>query len=218
VNIAARLEALAEPGGICISRTVRDHIGDRLPYRFDDIGEQNVKNIAQPVHAFAVSAAAVALLPEVATPAQPAALRRRTPGLAVVAATFVAVIGIGSAVWWAWPKTNPQDVPAQATAVASAQNPSVPEAKTAPPLSLVVLPFANLSNDPEQEYFANGITDDLTTDLSRLPGSFVIARNTALPTRVNRPMQSRSGVTSASVMSSRAACAGPAIRFKSMCN
>ena len=51
VNIAARLEALAEPGGICISRTVRDHIGDRLPYIFDDIGEQSVKNIAQPVHA-----------------------------------------------------------------------------------------------------------------------------------------------------------------------
>jgi adenylate cyclase len=52
VNIAARLEALAEPGGLCISRTVRDHIGDRLPYSFDDLGEQNVKNIAQPVHAY----------------------------------------------------------------------------------------------------------------------------------------------------------------------
>jgi adenylate cyclase len=60
VNIAARLEALAEPGGVCISRTVRDHIGDRLPYAFDDVGEQNVKNIAQPVHAYALRAAAVA--------------------------------------------------------------------------------------------------------------------------------------------------------------
>ena len=56
VNIAARLEALAEPGGICISRTVRDHIGDKLPYAFDDMGEQSVKNIAQPVHAYALSA------------------------------------------------------------------------------------------------------------------------------------------------------------------
>src|SRR6202035_1802388 len=65
VNIAARLEGLAEPGGICISRTVRDHIGDRLPYAFDDMGEQSVKNIAQPVHAFAISASAVASLPEV---------------------------------------------------------------------------------------------------------------------------------------------------------
>ena len=180
VNIAARLEALAEPGGICISRTVRDHIGDRLPYAFDDMGEQSVKNIAQPVHAFAMSAAAVASLPEVATPAQPGALRRRsTPRLAVIAASLVAVIGIGIAVWWAWPKGNPSAVPVQAPAAASAQRPPAPEAEPAPRLSIVVLPFANLSNDPEQEYFADGITDDLTTDLSRLPGSFVIARNTA---------------------------------------
>src|SRR5437660_3451692 len=70
VNIAARLEALAEPGGICISRTVRDHIGDRLPYTFEDMGEQSVKNIAQPVRAYAMSAAAVASLPEVTTPPQ----------------------------------------------------------------------------------------------------------------------------------------------------
>jgi adenylate cyclase len=55
VNIAARLETLAEPGGICVSRTVRDHIGDRLPCSFEDIGEQSVKNIAQPVHAYALS-------------------------------------------------------------------------------------------------------------------------------------------------------------------
>jgi adenylate cyclase len=60
VNIAARLEALAEPGGICISRTVRDHIGDRLPYAFDDLGEQSVKNIARPVHAYALSPATAA--------------------------------------------------------------------------------------------------------------------------------------------------------------
>src|SRR5712672_862667 len=93
VNIAARLQALAEPGGVCISRTVRDHIGDRLPYAFDDIGEQSVKNIAQPVHAFTISAATVASLPEVATPAQPAVLRRRdTSRLAVVAASLVGVV------------------------------------------------------------------------------------------------------------------------------
>jgi adenylate cyclase len=178
VNIAARLEGLAEPGGICISRTVRDHIGDRLPYAFDDMGEQSVKNIAQPVHAFAMSAAAVTSLPEVTTPAQPGALRRRsTPRLAVVAASLVAVIGAGIAGWWAWPKGSPTAVPVQAPAAVSAQRPPAPEAEPAPRLSIVVLPFANLSNDPEQEYFADGITDDLTTDLSRLPGSLVIARN-----------------------------------------
>ncbi len=180
VNIAARLETLAEPGGICISRTVRDHIGDRLPYAFDDMGEQSVKNIAQPVHAYAMNAAAVASLPEVTTLAQPAALRRRrTPRLAIVAAILVAVIGIGIAVWWAWPKGDPTTAPVQAPAAASAPRPAAPEAEPAPRLSIVVLPFTNLSNDPEQEYFADGITDDLTTDLSRLPGSLVIARNTA---------------------------------------
>src|SRR5499425_3158956 len=90
VNIAARLEALAEPGGICISRTVRDHIGDRLPLAFDDIGQRSVKNIAQPVHAFAISAAAMAALPEVATPRQPSALPRRSTAQ-------VAIIGGGIA-------------------------------------------------------------------------------------------------------------------------
>jgi adenylate cyclase len=180
VNIAARLEALAEPGGICTSRTVRDHVGDRLPYAFDDMGEQSVKNIAQPVHAFAMSAAAVASLPEVATPAQPGALRRRsTSRLAVVAASVVAVIGAGIAGWWAWPKANPTAILIQPPAATSAQRPPAPEAESAPRLSIVVLPFANLSNDPEQEYFADGITDDLTTDLSRISGSLVIARNTA---------------------------------------
>jgi TolB-like protein/cytochrome c-type biogenesis protein CcmH/NrfG len=128
VNIAARLEALAEPGGVCVSRTVRDHIRNKLPYPFEDLGEQSVKNIARPVRVYALSAAAVALLP-----------------------------------------------PSVATAEAGKPVAS----STSPRLSIVVLPFANMSNDPEQEYFADGITDDLTTDLSRISGSFVIARNTA---------------------------------------
>src|SRR3954453_19931693 len=106
VNIAARLETLAEPGGICISRTVRDHIGDRLPYAFDDMGEQNVKNIAQPVRAYAMSAAAVASLPEVTAPALPNALRQPTARFTIAAACLIAAIGIGVAVWWAWPKAN----------------------------------------------------------------------------------------------------------------
>jgi class 3 adenylate cyclase/TolB-like protein len=179
VNIAARLEALAEPGGICISRTVRDHIGDRLPLAFDDIGQRSVKNIAQPVHAFAISASAMTALPEVAKPLQSHAVRARSISrLAVIAGGFAAVVSIGVALWWVSPKGNSTAV-VQAPATATAQNSPTPEARAAPPLSLVVLPFANLSNDPEQEYFANGITDDLTTDLSRLPGSFVIARNTA---------------------------------------
>jgi hypothetical protein len=75
-----------------------------------------------------------------------------------------------------------------------------------PRLSIVVLPFANFSNDPGLEYFADGITDDLTTDLSRISGSFVIARNTASPSRASRPTYRRSVASSASDMSSKAVC------------
>jgi TolB-like protein len=121
VNIAVRLEGLAAPGGICISGTVRDHVGDRLPYSFEDMGEQSVKNIARPVRVYG------------------------------------------------WRPEGTAGVPAA----------SVTSNVAAPRLSIVVLPFANLSNDPEQLYFADGITEDLTTDLSRLAGTLVISRNTA---------------------------------------
>ena len=127
VNVAARLEALAEPGGIYVSRSVHDQIYDKLPYVFEDLGEQNLRNIARPVRTYALSAHAVALLPVSPEP------------LAIAAAPLPA----------------------------------------APRLSIVVLPFANLSNDADQEYFADGITEDLTTDLSRIEGMVVISRNTA---------------------------------------
>jgi adenylate cyclase len=94
-------------------------------------------------------------------------------------AGIVVAIGIGIAVWWVWPKGNSSSVPVQAPVAASGQHPPGPEAKSGPRLSIVVLPFSNLSNDPDQEYFADGITDDLTSDLSRITGSFVIARTTA---------------------------------------
>jgi adenylate cyclase len=127
VNIAARVEALAEPGGICISRVVRDQVRDKLPYPFEDTGEQSVKNIARPVQVYAW----------------------RPESIAGVSITS----------------------PSSAT--------SSPPLAALPRLSIVVLPFANLSHDREQQYFADGITEDLTTDLSRIAGSFVIARNTA---------------------------------------
>jgi adenylate cyclase len=131
VNVAARLEGLAELGGICVSGTVRDHISDKLPYAFDDIGEQNVKNIARPVRVYALRPEAIA----------------KFPAASVTPAT------------------------------------SISQPIVAPRLSIVVLPFANLSNDPEQQYFADGITEDLTTDLSRISGMFVISRNTAFTYR-----------------------------------
>jgi adenylate cyclase len=120
-------------------------------------------------------------LPEVAIPLLPIGEGRRTSSsrLAALAACVIAAIGIGTAVWWVWPKANSPAVPAQAPVVSGPQHPSGPEAKSASRLSIVVLPFSNLSSDPDQEYFADGITDYLTTDLSRISGSFVIARNTA---------------------------------------
>jgi adenylate cyclase len=138
VNVAARLEALAEPGGICTSGTVRDHIGDRLPYAFEDLGEQSVKNIVRPVRVYA-------LRPESSSGA-------------------------------------PLDRGLSSTSI------SAPVA--APRLSIVVLPFTNLSDDREQQYFADGITEDLTTDLSRIAHSFVISRNTAFTYR-NKPIDTK---------------------------
>ena len=181
VNIAARLEALAEPGGLCISRVVRDQIRDKLPYPFEDMGEQSVKNIARPVRTYGMSAATVATIPLVGTPAQPDPARpRMIPRRAVIAASLFTVIGIGLAAWWAWPHAGSSPVSVQVPA--NSQSPPAVASTTtkpAPRLSIVVLPFINLSNDPEQEYFADGITDDLTTDLTRITDSFVIARNTA---------------------------------------
>jgi adenylate cyclase len=127
VNVAARLEALSDPGGLCISRMVRDQIRDKLAYAFEDLGEQSVKNIARPVRVYALHSEAVADLPA------------------------------------------PSVLPI----------PPISQPAVAPHLSIVVLPFANLGNDPEQQYFADGITEDLTTDLSRIADMFVISRNTA---------------------------------------
>ena len=127
VNVAARLEALSEPGGICISRMVRDQIRDKLAFAFEDLGEQSVKNIVRPVRVYAFRPEAIADL----------------------------------------------------SAPNVLSSPLILQPAVAPRLSIVVLPFANLGNDPEQQYFADGITEDLTTDLSRLADMFVISRNTA---------------------------------------
>jgi adenylate cyclase len=188
VNIAARLEALAEPGGICISRVVWDQIRDKLRYAFEDLGEQNVKNIARPVSAYALGADAVASTSLVAArpQVQPGATRRDTSRPLVIAASVFAAIGIAAGAWWAWPQPNLPKNSVNAPMAAERQSSTAPAAdatkfQTASTarLSIVVLPFANLSKDPEQEYFADAVTEDLTTDLSRISDSFVIARNTA---------------------------------------
>ncbi len=172
VNIAARLEALAESGGVCVSHTVRDQIHDKLPYALDDLGEQFVKNIARPVRAYALTPETiVGLLPAGVARGVAAAPRRRAP-LMIAAGAAAALIVAGGTAWWAWPMPRS---PTAGLPIAAAMTPPL----VAPRLSIVVLPFANLSNDPEQEYFADGITDDLTTDLSRLQNVLVISRSTA---------------------------------------
>jgi adenylate cyclase len=187
VNVAARLEALAEPGGICVSGTVWDHIRDKLPYSFEDTGEQTVKNIARPVRVYAMDAAAVASLPLAAALLVKSSGRSRSPKPFLIGASAAAAVGLGIAVWWVWPHASSPTAPIQVSAAVGPQSSpaqvAVPVASlktaAAPRLSIVVLPFSNLSNDPDQEYFVDAITDDLTTDLSRISDSFVIARNTA---------------------------------------
>lgn len=187
VNVAARLEPLAEPGGLCVSRSVHDQVRDRLPFRFEDRGKLELKNIARPIGVFALSAEAIQALamaddeeddaenasesngPGTVTPSPQASRRWGPIGLV---AGILALVSVGAAAWALWPAQAPK-----AENTIAVQNGLPP--KPLPPLSLVVLPFANLSNDPEQEFFADGLTEDLTTDLSHLAGSFVIARNTA---------------------------------------
>jgi adenylate cyclase len=123
VNLAARLEALAEPGGICISRVVRDQIRDKLPYPLEDMGEQRVKNIARPVRVYRVGVSAAPI--EQQSPAAP-------------------------------PPLPLPDKP-----------------------SIAVLPFQNMSGDPDQEYFADGMVEEIITALSRIRWLFVIARNSS---------------------------------------
>jgi TolB-like protein/Tfp pilus assembly protein PilF len=118
VNVAARLEGIAEPGGICISSSAYEQVRGKVPVDFADLGEQTLKNIARPIRAYAVSLSANA-------------------------------------------------------------HQTVLPPTSAPHLSIVVLPFANIGGNPEQEYFVDGVTESLTTDLSRINGAFVIARNTA---------------------------------------
>jgi TolB-like protein/class 3 adenylate cyclase/Tfp pilus assembly protein PilF len=123
VNIAARLEGISEPGGICISSSAYDQVRGKVAVEFTDLGEQNLKNIARPVRAYAVV----------------------------------------------------QDGLVSGTQKGGTR----PNSPSAPRLSIVVLPFANIGGDPEQDYFVDGVTESLTTDLSRISGSFVIARNSA---------------------------------------
>src|SRR3984893_6536135 len=134
VNVAARLEALAEPEGICISRVVRDQIRDKLPYQFEDLGEQTVKNIARPVRVYALRTEGAAYPPASRVPA--VSRRRRSAVVAAILMVASMPLVIAVVAWWAWPATRTPSLPPGAVAAAA----SVARPVVAPRLSFIVLP------------------------------------------------------------------------------
>jgi TolB-like protein/class 3 adenylate cyclase len=166
VNIATRLEGICEPGQVLISSTAFENVRGKIDANFVDLGEKSLKNIARPVRAYALQVGPTAATSP-ATPARPLERKKRSivpPLAAGIAALLVAAGGT----WFFL--SGSRLAPIAATAPAPAEPAH---------LSLVVLPFTNLSGDASQDYFADGITENLTTDLARIRDSFVIARNTA---------------------------------------
>ncbi|MGD8446560.1 MAG: tetratricopeptide repeat protein [Desulfobacterales bacterium] len=166
VNIAARLEGLAEGGGICISRSAYDQVKNKLDLGYKYLGEHTVKNIADPVRVYRVLMA-----PEAAGKV----LGEKRSGLkqwhlGVVAVSVLILVATAAAIWYVYFQSEPSDETAAL------------EPKTASSMSekpaIAVLPFKNLSQDPQQEYFSDGITNDIITDLSKFRNLFVIASNT----------------------------------------
>jgi adenylate cyclase len=159
VNIAARLEGIAEPGTICLSEQAYWQVKARLDLAINDLGALHLKNIADPVRVYSLHVG----LPAKAKPATETKTPepKKNSTMALLAIGIAALFIVGAAGGWYFLGAN-RNAPAGAAH-----------------LSIVVLPFTNLSNDPSQDYFADGITENLTTDLSRVRDSFVIARNTA---------------------------------------
>jgi adenylate cyclase len=167
VNVAARLEALSEPGGLCISAEVHGQVESKLDLAYEDLGAQAVKNIPTPVRVYGVR-----LDPNAPGGRSGSGGRWTRPRAFAAGATAFLVLLVGG-LWLSWPA--PMGLVLDLAGLGSLpENPALPEEP-----SLVVLPFDNLSDDPEQEYFADGITEDLTTDLARSSKLFVIARNSA---------------------------------------
>ena len=172
VNIAARLEGIAGPGAICLSEDAYRQVKGRLDLAVRDLGPTELKNIADPIRVYSLQVGT----PAQAKPAEPVAPKKRSslgPLAAGIAALLIAIAG---GAWNFLGANRPTAVVTKAPPPIATNAPAPAEARH---LSIVVLPFANLSNDPAQDYFADGVTEGLTTDLSRLRGSFVIARNTA---------------------------------------
>jgi adenylate cyclase len=159
VNVATRLEGLAEPGGICLARNVHNQVRTKLALAFAPMGEHRVKNIAEPVEVWRIALGEAASRPR---------KRRRLAPLAL-AAGIAALLALGSAGAWWWQQNG--------VAVQSAAPDPVLAMPTGP--TIAVLPFANLSGDPEQDYFADGVTEDIITALAQFQSFGVVARNSS---------------------------------------
>ncbi len=178
VNIAARLESLAEPGGICVSEAFRNAVGNKLPYDYRFLGERSVKNIATPVRAYHVL-----LDGEPGTRGLPATATGPRARRAAWLAGGLAVTVLAAAIAWPWLARLLGEEHATAT-------PPVAMTRQLAQLpSIVVLPFRNLSADPAQAYFSDGLADDISTELSRFPELLVIAGSAAAAFR-DRPADS----------------------------
>lgn len=165
VNIAARLEGLAEPGGVCISEAVHEQVRNKLDVPYADLGEQELKNIPGRVRVYRIERRSVR------EPAPTPQTRSRIRIALAAGAALALVTAVG--LWASWPR--PLGLLIDLTgARAPPVEPPLPDKP-----SIVVLPFDNMSAEPEQEYFADGITEDLTTELSQNGALFVISRSSA---------------------------------------
>ena len=163
VNIAARLQGIAAPGTICLSEQAYWQVKSRLDLAVSDLGPTQLKNIAEPVRVYSLAVGGPAQAPT------KAAIPKQRSIFVPLAAGIVALIVVAGGAWYFLAANRPATVTSNAPAARA----------EAAHLSIVVLPFRNLSGDPSQDYFTDGITENLTTDLSRIRNSFVIARNTA---------------------------------------
>lgn len=167
VNISARLEALADPGGICISKTAFEHIESKLPFGYEYIGKQEVKNITKPVGAYRVLMEPMVSGVTDEEEGEIDMVKRRKPFLIGVVALLFVIIGFGT--WYFYLRSSSSTIkPASKERMAF----PLPEKP-----SIAVLPFVNMSDDPNQDFFGDGITDQIITYLSMNPNMFVIARN-----------------------------------------
>ena len=181
VNIAARLESIADPGGICISRTAFDHIESKLPLGYEFLGDQTVKNIVKPVGAYRVL-----MEPRVTVAgkrkARKTGLLSRHKLILVGLVLFHIVIG-AAAIWTFFLRPAPPSIEPASIEKMAFPLPDKP--------SIAVLPFSNMTGDPGQEYIADGISENIITALSHIPEMFVIARNSTFtykgkPVKVQR--------------------------------